>query len=65
LPATPAIVAAFLTLLAERGFVPQTPQQSRDGREAVAKPLGRSTISRRLAAVVFAHRAAGVEPPTH
>jgi len=52
-------------LLAERGFVPQTPQQSRGGRAAVAKPLGRSTISRRLAAIVFAHRAAGVEPPTH
>jgi integrase len=65
LPATPAIVAAFLTLLAERGFVPQTPQQSRGGRAAVAKPLGRSTISRRLAAIVFAHRAAGVDPPIH
>lgn len=25
LPATPAVVAAFLTLLAEREFVPQTP----------------------------------------
>jgi integrase len=65
LPATPATVAAFLTLLAERGFVPQTPQQSRGGRAAVAKPLGRSTIGRRLAAIVFAHRAAGVDPPTH
>jgi len=65
LPATPAIVAAFLTLLAERGFVPQTPQRSRGGRAAVAKPLGRSTISRRLAAIVFAHRAAGIDPPTH
>ncbi|WP_230771542.1 site-specific integrase [Sphingomonas sp. Leaf4] len=65
LPATPAIVAAFLTLLAERGFVPQTPQRSRGGRAAVAKPLGRSTISRRLAAIVFAHRAAGIDPPSH
>jgi len=65
LPATPAIVAAFLTLLAERGFVLQTPQRSRGGRAAVAKPLGRSTISRRLAAIVFAHRAAGIDPPTH
>jgi integrase len=65
LPATPAIVAAFLTLLAERGFVPRMPQRSRGGREAVAKPLGRSTISRRLAAIVFAHRAAGIDPPTH
>jgi integrase len=65
LPATPAIVAAFLTLLAETGFVPQTPQRSRGGREASARPLGRSTISRRLAAIVFAHRAAGVDPPTY
>lgn len=65
LPATPAIVAAFLTLLAERGFVPQAPQRSRGGRAAVAKPLGRSTISRRLAAIVFAHRAAGIDPPTY
>jgi integrase len=64
LPATPAIVAAFLTLLAERGFVPQAPQRSRGGRAAVAKPLGRSTISRRLAAIMFAHRAAGIDPPT-
>ena len=65
LPATPAIVAAFLTLLAERGFVAQGPQRSRGGRAPVAKPLGRSTISRRLAAIVFAHRAAGIDPPTH
>jgi integrase len=34
-------------------------------RKAVSKPLGRSTIGRRLAAIVFAHRAAGVDPPTH
>lgn len=65
LPATPAIVAAFLTLLAEAGFVPQTPQRGRGGREPLAKPLARSTIGRRLAAIVFAHRAAGVDPPTH
>ena len=65
LPATPAIVAGFLTLLAEQGFVPQAGQPIRGGREAVARPLGRSTISRRLAAIVFAHRAAGVDPPTH
>lgn len=48
LPATPAIVAAFLTLLAERGFAPRTPHRARGGREALAKPLGRSTIGRRL-----------------
>jgi len=64
LPATPAIVAAFLTLLAERGFAPQTPHRARGGREASAKPLGRSTIGRRLSAIVFAHRAAGFDPPT-
>lgn len=45
MPATPAIVAAFLTDLAECG-------------------LKRSTIGRRLAAIVFAHRAAGHAPPT-
>ncbi len=65
LPATPAIVAAFLTLLAEQGFAPRVGRPIRGGREALAKPLGRSTISRRLAAIVFAHRAAGVDPPTH
>lgn len=45
MPATPAVVAAFLTDLADRG-------------------LKRSTIGRRLAAIVFAHRAAGHAPPT-
>lgn len=63
LPATPATVAAFLTLLAERGFVPVSAKPSR-GRERIATPLGRATIGRRLAAIVFAHRAAGVDPPT-
>lgn len=65
LPATPAIVAAFLTLLADTGFVPQKSRRGRGGREPSAKPLGRATIGRRLAAIVFAHRAAGVDPPTH
>ena len=64
LPATPAVVAAFLTLLAERGFAPRTPHRTRGRREALAKPLGRSTIGRRLSAIVFAHRAAGFDPPT-
>ena len=30
----------------------------------MAKPLGRSTMGRRLSAIVFAHRAAGFDPPT-
>ena len=67
LPAAPATVAAFLTLLAERGFVPDEPRSIRGGRVLPPKPpipLGRSTIGRRLAAIVFAHRAGGYEPPT-
>ena len=67
LPATPATVAAFLTLLAERGFSPKDPRRTKRGRVLPRKepvPLGRATIGRRLAAIVFAHRAADVEPPT-
>lgn len=67
LPATPATVAAFLTLLAEKGFVPQEPRLSKRGRELPRRdpvPLSSSTIGRRLAAIVFAHRTADVEPPT-
>lgn len=67
LPATPATVAAFLTLLAERGFVPAAPRRTKRGKVLPRKepaPLGRATIGRRLAAIVFAHRAADVEPPT-
>lgn len=67
LPATPATVAAFLTLLAERGFVPAEPRRTKRGRLLPRKgpaPLGRATIGRRLAAIVFAHRAADMEPPT-
>jgi integrase len=45
------------------GFAPQMPHRARGGREALAKTLGRSTIGRRLAAIVFAHRAAGFDPP--
>ncbi len=67
LPATPATVAAYLTLLAERGFVPAEPRKTKRGKVVEPKtplPLGRATIGRRLAAIVFAHRAAGMEPPT-
>lgn len=67
LPASPATVAAFLTLLADRGFVPREPGVDRRGRPILRRepsPLGRATIGRRLAAIVFAHRAADLEPPT-
>jgi hypothetical protein len=66
-PATPATVAAFLTLLAESGFSPQELRRTKRGTVLPRKapvPLGRATIGRRLAAIVFAHRAADVEPPT-
>lgn len=67
LPAAPATVAAFLTLLADTGFVPNEPRRTKGGVLLPRKlpvPLGRSTIGRRLAAIIFAHRAAGCEPPT-
>lgn len=67
LPATPSTVAAFLTLLAERGYSPTDPRFTRRGKLLPRKepaPLGKATIGRRLAAIVFAHRAAGMEPPT-
>lgn len=67
LPASPATVAGFLTLLAERGFVPTEPRRTKRGVVLPRKapvPLGRATIGRRLAAIVFAHRAADLEPPT-
>ncbi|WP_242417499.1 hypothetical protein [Sphingomonas panni] len=67
LPATPTTVAAFLTLLAETGFAPREPQRTKRGRimpRQEPRPLGKATIGRRLAAIVFAHRAADMEPPT-
>ena len=67
LPATPGTVAAFLTLLAERGFVPVERRRTKRGKVLERKepvPLGRATVGRRLAAIVFAHRAADIEPPT-
>jgi hypothetical protein len=65
LPATWAIVAEFLTLLGETGFAPQMPHRAGEGREPLARPLGPSTSSRRLVAIVFAHGAAIVDPPIH
>ena len=67
LPASPTTVAAFLTLLAEQGYVPHEADGDRRARSRwrMPVPLARSTIGRRLAAIVFVHRAAGLEPPTH
>ena len=67
LPATPETVAAFLTLLADRGYVPREPGVDTRGRPlrwAAPVPLSRSTIGRRLSAIVFAHRTADLVPPT-
>lgn len=64
MPAAPATVAAFLTLLAERGYSPALTKSGRDRATRNPTPLARATIGRRLAAIVFAHRAAGMDPPT-
>ena len=67
LPATPATVAAFLSELADVGFTPAAERRTKTGKLRAARaprPLTRSTIDRRLAAIVFAHRMAKVEPPT-
>jgi len=67
LPATPATVAAFLSDLATTGFTPAAEQRTKTGKlraPRAPRPLTRSTIDRRLAAIVFAHRMAKVEPPT-
>ena len=53
LPALPIVTAAFLSELASNGSAHS------DGR-----PLTKSSIGRRLAAIIFAHRAAELEPPT-
>jgi len=53
LPATPAIVAAFLSELATTGSAFSS-----------GRALSKASIGRRLAAIVFAHRAAELEPPT-
>jgi site-specific recombinase XerD len=67
LPATPATVAAFLSELADVGFTPAAERRTKTGKLRALRaprPLTRSTIDRRLAAIVFAHRMAKVEPPT-
>ncbi len=53
LPASPIVTAAFLSELARDGSV-----------HSNGRPLSKSSIGRRLAAIVFAHRAAELEPPT-
>lgn len=67
LPASPETVAAFLSELATTGFTPAAERRTKTGKlraPRTPKPLTRSTIDRRLAAIVFAHRMAKVEPPT-
>jgi site-specific recombinase XerD len=53
LPATPAVTAAFLTHLSDYGT-----------ERTQGRGLSRASIGRRLAAIVFAHRAADLLPPT-
>lgn len=53
LSATPEVTAAHLAELAEIGTT-----------FSAGRPLSKASIERRLAAIVFVHRAAGVEPPT-
>lgn len=53
LPATPMVTAAFLSELATLGSA-----------HSRGRPLSKASIGRRLAAIVFAHRTAHLEPPT-
>lgn len=53
LPATPKTVAAYLTGLAEKG-----------SEATGGKPLSKSSLKKKLAAIVFAHRQAELPPPT-
>ncbi len=53
LPATPEVTSAHLAELAEIGTT-----------FSAGRPLSKASIERRLAAIVFVHRAAGLEPPT-
>lgn len=53
LPATPEVTSAHLAEIAEIGTT-----------FSAGRPLAKASIERRLAAIVFVHRAAGIEPPT-
>jgi len=53
LPATPEVTSAHLAEIADIGTT-----------FSAGRPLSKATIERRLAAIVFVHRAAGIEPPT-
>ncbi len=53
LPATPTVTSAYLAEIADIGTT-----------FSAGRPLAKASIERRLAAIVFVHRAAGVEPPT-
>ena len=53
LPTTPEVTSAHLAELAEIGST-----------FSAGRPLSKASIERRLAAIVFVHRAAGLEPPT-
>ena len=53
LPATPEVTGAHLAEIAEIGTA-----------FSAGRPLSKASIERRLAAIVFVHRAAGLEPPT-
>lgn len=53
LPATPSVTSAYLTELATSGSV-----------FSQGRALSKASIGRRLAAIVFAHRAAHIDPPT-
>jgi site-specific recombinase XerD len=53
LPATPEVTSAHLAEIAAIGTT-----------FSAGRPLAKASIERRLAAIVFVHRAAGLEPPT-
>lgn len=53
LPAKPEVTAAYLAEIADIGTT-----------FSAGRPLSKASIERRLAAIVFVHRAAGHEPPT-
>jgi site-specific recombinase XerD len=52
MPATPEVTAAYLAEIADLGTA-----------FSAGRPLSKASIERRLAAIVFVHRAAGLEPP--